>query len=98
MILGKSQQSGEVPGDWKKGNITPTFKKGRKQHPRNYQPVSLTYVPEKIMEQILLAMLRHMEDREVIRDNQHGFTKLSGAVNTADGQDAIQRDLDKLEK
>lgn len=36
IISEKLWQTAEVPGDWKKGSITPVSKKGKKDDPENY--------------------------------------------------------------
>ena len=52
-IFQKSFQDSCVPDDWKSAIVSPLFKKGSKQDPGNYRPVSLTCVPCKIMEAII---------------------------------------------
>jgi len=76
IIFERSWRTGEVPEDWRKANVTPIFKKGKKEDPGNYRPVSLTSIPGKVMEQLILEVInKQVEEKKVIRSSQHGFTK-----------------------
>ena len=50
IIYQQSWSTGEVPEDWRPANVTSIYKKGRREDPGNYRPVSLTSVPGDIME------------------------------------------------
>ncbi|KFW61677.1 hypothetical protein AS28_01515, partial [Pygoscelis adeliae] len=67
IIYQQSWLTGEVPDDWRLANVTPIYKKGRKEDPGNYGPVSLTSVPGKIMEWFILrALIRQVRDNQGI--------------------------------
>lgn len=73
MIFEWSWESGEVSSDWKLANAVPIFKKG-KEDPGNYTPFSLTSVPGKIMEKIILGGIeKYLEDNALNGHSQHGF-------------------------
>jgi hypothetical protein len=49
----QSLSTGEVPEDWRRANVTPIFKKGKKTDPGNYRPMSLTSIYCRILESII---------------------------------------------
>ncbi|GAB0209020.1 mitochondrial enolase superfamily member 1 [Grus japonensis] len=77
IIYQQSWLIGDIPVDWRLANdVTPIHKKGRKENLGNYRPVSLSSVPGKVTEQIILSTItRHVQDNKVIRPSQHGFMK-----------------------
>jgi len=63
--------------NWKtSSNVTPVFKKGKKEDPGSYRPVSPTSIPGKMMEQLILdVIIKQVEEKKVIGSSQYGFTK-----------------------
>jgi len=47
-----------------------------KEDPGNYSPASLTSIPGKVMEQLILEVInKQVEEKKVISSSQYGFTK-----------------------
>jgi len=76
IIFERSWRTREVPEDWRKASVTPIFKKGKKEDLGNYRLVSLTSIPAKVMEQLILEVInKQVKEKKVIRSSQHGFIK-----------------------
>lgn len=67
---------GSVPQEWKDARVSPLFKKGKKDKPENYRPVSLTSIVGKMLESIIKdKIVEHLEKFKLINTSQHGFSK-----------------------
>jgi hypothetical protein len=49
-------QTGKLPDNWKKANVTPLHKKGPKNLVENYRPISLTSIVCKTVDFFLLEI------------------------------------------
>ena len=74
VLFEKSMKEGKLPAIWKDANVSPIFKKGEKNKPNNYRPVSLTCLLCKIMESIIRdTLFSYLESNNLLSDYQHGF-------------------------
>ena len=64
LVMKKTLEDGSMPEDWRTANVTPIFKKGAKNNPGNYRPVSLTSVCCKMLESIIKDdIVNHLEKK-----------------------------------
>ncbi|RMB92876.1 hypothetical protein DUI87_30770 [Hirundo rustica rustica] len=63
------------------GQCDACSQKSGREDPSNYSPVSLTSVPDKIMEQFLLSVItQNLEDGQGLRPSQHGFRRARSSL------------------
>ena len=73
-IFRESLAQGQAVLDWKLANVTPIFKKGAKDNPSNYRPISLTSVVGKMLESIIAdEIVEFLETNNLLLNSQHGF-------------------------
>ena len=73
-IYEQSLNSGQLPSDWLKADITPVYNKGCKNLAGNYRPVSLTCISCKPLEHIICSHIHtHLGLHGILTAFQHGF-------------------------
>ena len=78
-------------------NVIPIFKKGWKDDPGSYRPISLTSLSGKVMERIILGtIMDQLKVNQGIKPSQHGFMNgRSCLTNLISFYDKVTRLVDK---
>jgi hypothetical protein len=81
LLFQKSLDTGELPDDWLDALVNPIHKKGEKDIPSNYRPISLTSVTCKVLEHIVYSNIySHLDRHMLLSPYQHGFRKKHSTV------------------
>ena len=76
MLFSRSLETNQIPEIWKCANISPIYKKGKKDDVNNYRPVSLTCILCKILESIIRdKVMEHFTINKLFTNRQFGFLK-----------------------
>ena len=63
-----------LPYQWKQAIVIPIHKKGDRDSPRNYRPISPTCVMCRLFESIMSEkLLNHLLSNDIFTSRQHGF-------------------------
>ena len=97
IILQQSWLTRDVLMDWTLANVMHIFRKGQKDYPGSYRPISLISVPGKVMEQIISGVIMdQLKVNQGIRPSQHGFTNgRSCLTNLISFYDKVTRLVDE---
>jgi len=75
-IFNLSFNTGEVPELLKIAKVVPIYKKGERNQPGNYRPISLLSIFDKIMEKLMCKRLSDfLENNNILYEYQFGFRK-----------------------
>ena len=74
IIFKTSIAHGKLPDEWKNANVTALYKKGNRQIPGNYRPVSLTCIACNVLETIVREqIIDHLKHNKLFSKQQFGF-------------------------
>jgi hypothetical protein len=96
MLFKASLATGIIPDDWKRANVSALFKKGAKDLPANYRPISLTSQVCKVLESIIKDHIyNHLCKYSIVRQSQHGFIKNRSCLsNLLNYMEYVQNNVD----
>ena len=98
-IFNLSFVTGVVPDSLKLAKVIPVYKKGDRNEPGNYRPISLLSIFEKILEKLMsYRLLNYLNRNKILYEFQFGFRKHHSTILALiEVIDNIYQQLDKNE-